>query len=88
MIAWVVPEALVCLVWEYSFSFIPQGILYLVFVIVVVIFFTFRQDASCGALVSLDQSTGSSTTQLQSQQRTSACLWSIARTQGAMCVFV
>jgi hypothetical protein len=32
MIAWVLPEPLVCLVWEYSFSFIPQGMLYLVFV--------------------------------------------------------
>jgi hypothetical protein len=29
MIAWVLPEVLVFLVWEYSFSFIPQGILYL-----------------------------------------------------------
>jgi hypothetical protein len=36
MMAWVLPEVLVCLVWEYSFSFIPQGILYLVFV-----YFTF-----------------------------------------------
>jgi hypothetical protein len=32
MIAWVLPEVLMGLVWEYSFSFIPQGILYLVFV--------------------------------------------------------
>jgi hypothetical protein len=31
MMAWVLPEVLVCLMWEYSFSFIPQGILYLVF---------------------------------------------------------
>jgi hypothetical protein len=31
IIAWVLPEVLVCLVWEYSFSFIPQGMLYLVF---------------------------------------------------------
>jgi hypothetical protein len=30
IIAWVLPEVLVCLVWEYSFSFIPQGILYLI----------------------------------------------------------
>jgi hypothetical protein len=56
MIAWVVPEALVCLVWEYSFSFIPQGILYLVFVY---FFSLFRQDDSCGALASMDQSPGS-----------------------------
>jgi hypothetical protein len=27
MMAWLLPEVLVCLVWEYSFSFIPQGIL-------------------------------------------------------------
>jgi hypothetical protein len=31
IIAWVLPEVLVGLVWEYSCSFIPQGILYLVF---------------------------------------------------------
>jgi hypothetical protein len=41
MIAWVLPEVLVCLVWEYSFSFIPQGMLYLVFGIL----FTFRAHA-------------------------------------------
>jgi hypothetical protein len=29
MMAWVLPEVLVGLVWEYSFSRIPQGILYL-----------------------------------------------------------
>jgi hypothetical protein len=31
MIAWVLPEVLVCLMWEYSFSFIPQGIVYFLF---------------------------------------------------------
>jgi hypothetical protein len=56
IIAWVLPEVLVCLVWEYSFSFIPQGILYLVFVY---FFSLFRQDDSCGALASMDQSPGS-----------------------------
>jgi hypothetical protein len=30
IIAWVLPEVLVCLVWEYSCSFIPQGILNIV----------------------------------------------------------
>jgi hypothetical protein len=71
MIAWVLPEVLVFLVWEYSFSFIPQGILSISFL------FTFRQDVSCGALVSGDQILGNSSSQLQSQRLTSAYLCSI-----------
>jgi hypothetical protein len=86
MMAWILPEVLVCLVWEYSFSFIPRGILYLVFLWIS--FSAFRQDDSCGALVSGDQSPGSLNTQLQSQRLTSACLWSIAGIKGSMHVFV
>jgi hypothetical protein len=33
MMAWVLPEVLLFLVWEYSFSFIPQGMLHLLFLI-------------------------------------------------------
>jgi hypothetical protein len=85
MMAWVLPEVLLFLVWEYSFSFIPQGMLHLLFFDIL---FTFHQDDSCRALVSGDQIPGSSCSQLQAQRLTSACLCSITGTQGAMCVFV
>jgi hypothetical protein len=52
------------------------------------ILFTFRQDDSCRALVSGDQIPRSSSTQVQSQRLTSACLWLITETKGAMRVFV
>jgi hypothetical protein len=57
IIAWVLPEVLMGLVWEYSFSFMYSLSRFCLF------FFTFRQDASCGALVDMDQSLGSSLTQ-------------------------
>jgi hypothetical protein len=33
IIGWVLPEALVCVVWEFSFSFIPQGMLSISFLL-------------------------------------------------------
>jgi hypothetical protein len=47
------------------------------------ILFTFRQDASCGALVSMDRGPGNLNTRMW-QRLTSACLWSITGITGTM----
>jgi hypothetical protein len=71
MMAWVLPEVFLFLVWEYSFGFIPQGTSLFSFFNIL---FTFRQDDSCRALVGSDQDPGNLMSQLQSRRLTSACL--------------